>query len=328
MVYVDFFDFILNIIGNIPGLIITLGLLLFIISFVKITGKVEISDPEDCRKCRVIGAILLLVGILVVAYPDTIKVHGTIKYGIGKPAEGVRVAIGDFNTTTDGNGYYELPNIPRSKNFINIIFPKYEKNERISILPYSIHSSKMDIEGKIIDCTIEGNVIDEFGNKIKNVNVYFGTTICVPASDGHYKAPNVPISPTIPTFITVKDKDDVNLLTLEIETLSYIETTRTYKNYDISINLNKTLDVIGTIREYHKQNDQISDVIGAEIEMGGRLNITEGNGNYLITKVPRSAVKYNVTLINEKNVTGIIKPPLSYTLPPTKMARRNLIICV
>ena len=43
----DIFAFIAEIIRDIPGLIIILGLLLFVISFVKITGKIEIIDPKD-----------------------------------------------------------------------------------------------------------------------------------------------------------------------------------------------------------------------------------------------------------------------------------------
>lgn len=79
----DFFAFIAGIIKDIPALIIILGLLFFVISFVKITGKIEISDPEDCKKCRAIGAIFLLIGILFIAYPDTVTVQGKIIYEKG-----------------------------------------------------------------------------------------------------------------------------------------------------------------------------------------------------------------------------------------------------
>lgn len=330
----DFFDFMLQIIRDVPGLIIILGLLLFIISFVKITGKIEIVDPKDCRRCRVIGTILLLVGILAIVYPDTITVRGTILDETNQPAAGVRIAIGNFSTTSDENGGYELHNIPRDEDFINTNFLKYEMKNRIYIPPYSIVSYNKQIKGKIVNCTIEGNVIDEFGNKIPNVEVCFsgeavGKNVkTVPASNGHYIAANVPISPTSPTFITVKKSKLGNLnIPTEIK-LSTIESSEKFKRYDVIINLKEVVDVFGTIREYHKQNGQISDVIGAEIEMGGRLNITEENGNYLITKVPRSAVKYNVTLISGEKKSGTIKPPLSYTLPPAKMARRHLIICI
>jgi hypothetical protein len=322
----DIFGFLLQIIRDVPGLIIILGLLLFVISFVKITGKIEIVDPKDCRRCRIIGAVFLLVGILAIVYPDTVTVQGAITYENDKPAVGMRVAIGNFSTTSDENGDYELHYIPRSESFIDIIFPKYSIKERLSIPPHSIYYYNKNIKSKIINCTIEGNLNDEFGNKISNVEVWFNRNLAN-TSKGHYKANQIPISPTEPTFVTVKDNKGDNLPFYSEIKLSNIETMEKYKKYDIVIYLGKFVDVFGTVREYCPQNDRISEVIGAEIEIDGRLNITEENGNYLITKVPRNAVKYNVTLISGEKKTGTIKPPLSYVLPSEKTAKRNLILC-
>lgn len=46
-----------------------------------------------------------------------------------------------------------------------------------------------------------------------------------------------------------------------------------------------------------------------------------------VTKIPKIAIEYNVTLVNEKNMSGIIKPPLNYALPSEKKVKRDLIIC-
>jgi hypothetical protein len=333
----DFFAFIAGIIKDIPALIIILGLLFFVISFVKITGKIEISDPEDCKKCRAIGAIFLLIGILFIAYPDTVTVHGQITYGkgvIGKspaPATGVSVEIGNFRMTTDSNGKYIFNNVNRSENFIKICFPKYELKESLSIPIYSIFSYNKCIEGGLVRCTIEGSIIDELGKEdIKDIQIYYNDKSATMKS-GDYSV-NCLIDPKYPNRLTFKST--VNPKTKVIShyqskeiKLSDIEVTQGYKKYDILLNQNKSVDVFGTVIMYNSQNNQFSDVSYAEIEMGGRMNTTDKKGNYLITKVPRDTTIEYVTLINGKNMSCRIKPPLDYALPSEKKVKRDLIIC-
>ncbi len=333
----EFFDFMYQIIKDVTGLIIILGLLLFIVSFVKISGKIEINDPKDRNIMRAIGAILLLIAFSGLIYPKAVTVQGEITYWDGKPADGIRVEIGNISTTSNGDGWYELHNVPRGANFIDFIFPNYAIREELNIPAYSLLSKNMPpMEGSIVYFTLEGNVKDEsgdpfvlkdeFGNSLNTVVVRVGN-ISAPVLEGKYILNKIPIYPNARNYIGVYTIDNRMLLRSELR-FSEGETEKKYKNYDMVIDLGKTIEVFGTVKRYCGLDKLPAPIIGATIEMGGRINLTDEDGKYLITDVPRDTAVYKIKLISGKEKQGEIMPPLKDLPLSEKKARRPLIISI
>jgi hypothetical protein len=309
---VDILDFMLQIIRDLTGLIIILGFLLFVVSFVKISGKIEILDPADRNKARAIGAILLLVGFTGYVYPKTVNVSGEIKYWDGKPADDVRVQIDNASTTTNENGLYQISNVPRSAKSITFVFKNYAISKELNIPFYSLISKDMPWAGEIINFTIDGAVTDELGNPLNNVIVKVGDISC-PVQLGRYILSQVPIPPNQNRFVSVIDASGTKYLGgAQISYFSKDETEKKYKKYDFAIPLYETMNVFGTVRRYCGQKDSHPEpVMGATVEMGGRSNLTDEKGNYLITKVPIRTASYNITLISGEKIAGNIMPPLA-----------------
>jgi hypothetical protein len=324
---VEFYDFMFQIIRDVTGLIIILGLLLFVVSFVKISGKIELLNPDDCNKCRAIGAIFLLIGFGAIIYPKTIIVQGKITYWDGNPANSVRVEIGNTSTTSNSEGRYELEGVPRSANSIDFVFPKYTISKGLNVPFYSLISQNISVKMDKINFTIAGTVFDEFGNPLKNVAVMMGT-IKSYAPTGQYQLSQVSIDPKWPNYIVVTDPNN-NVLSQNELKFSKYETEEKYKNYEINVNPGNTIDVFGTVKDYCGQKGvRPEPVIGAIIEMGGRYNLTNEDGEYSISKVPRGATSCRIRLISGTEKTKDITPPLIDSSPFEKKTQRLLIICL
>jgi hypothetical protein len=343
---VEFYDFLLQIVRDVTGLIIILGLLLFVISFVKISGKIELLNPNDCNKCRAIGAIFLIIGFGALVYPKTITVHGKITYGDGKAANSVKVLIQNASTFTNSEGIFELDDVPRNANSMDFVFPQYTLSKGLSVPFYKV-SQDVSFCAKTENCTIKGRVSDRFDNpldlpltvQVRTVDNYSLPKLVDP-STGNYELSGIPIDPKNKNEISVKSKSFIysgnnasnapliiagpyNLI------FSKNELQEKFKNYDIIVNLGNTIDVSGKVEDYcGEKRMRPEPVIGALIEMGGRENLTNENGEYLISRVPKETAFCKIKLISGIEKTKEITPPLNESLPSDKNARRLFIICI
>ncbi len=303
-------------------------MLLFVVSFVKISGKIELLNPRDCNKCRAIGAIFLLIGFGAIVYPKTVTVQGKITYWDGNPANSVRVEIENISTTSNSEGIYELESVPRNANSIDFIFPKYTINKGLNIPFYSLLSQNVSVNVNKINFTIEGTVIDELGNPLKNVAVRVGYDKSFYAPTGKYQLSQVSINPKLLNYIVVADANNNVLYQNELKFSKY-ETEEKYKNYDITVNPGNTIDVFGMVKDYCGQKGMRPEpVIGAIIGMGGRQNLTNENGEYLISKVPRETTSCRIRLISGIEKTKDLTPSLNDSLPFEKRTQRLFIICL
>jgi hypothetical protein len=99
------------------------------------------------------------------------------------------------------------------------------------------------------------------------------------------------------------------------------------KDFDMVV-YSDTIDVFGSVKDYCGQKGMRPEpVIGAIIEMGGRRNLTNENGEYLISKVPRETTSYRIKLISGIEKSEDITPSLNEASQFEKKTHRLLIIC-
>jgi hypothetical protein len=319
-------------------LFVVLGTIFIILSFVKISGKIELIKEEDRNKARAVGAFFLVLGCALLLYPNSVDVFGTIHYWDDTPAVGATIEIDGKTTTADADGKYILSNISRSANRIIFNFNRSICQDSLDIPIYSFSVNKSK-KGQRKNLTISGVIYDELGHPANYSRVVFtGGLPSVKArgyianftdSSGRYVISNVICDPKYPMFISVFSNDSKELEFKSPLVFVSEETKSRYKLMDINLPPKFTINVYGIVVEktgrVSSQRVPVSDV---SVEMGGKWSdYTDANGNYSIEKVPRNTTIYNITDIDGGTIASeLIKPPLDAALPQDRTIRRTLLI--
>lgn len=334
----DPLELLITIARDLKLLFMVLGTILIILSFVKISGKIELIKEDDRNKARVVGALFLIVGCILLLYPNSVEIFGTLRYWDDTPAVGTIVEIDGKTTTADADGKYILSNISRSANRIIFNFNRSICQDSLDIPIYSFSVNKSK-KGERKNLTISGTVYDELDHPATDARVVIagglpsekarGYIANFTDSSGRYVISNVICDPKYPMFISVFSNNSKELEFKSPLVFASEETKRGYKLMDINLPPKFTINVYGIVVEktgrVSSQRVPVSDV---SVEMGGKWSdYTDANGNYSIEKVPRNTTIYNITDIDGGTIASeLIKPPLDAALPQDRTIRRTLLI--
>lgn len=330
----DPLELLVEIARDLKILFLVLGTILIILSFVKISGKIELIKEEDSNKARVVGAFFLVAGCALLLYPNSVAVFGTLRYWDGTPAVGAIIEIDGRTTTADTDGNYKFNNISRAATRIIFNFNWSSCQETLNIPVYSLSLNESK-KGERKNLTISGIVYDEFDKAIGNAKVVVTGGIPSGMSSGYranftdasgrYVISDVICDPKFPMFISVISDNREGPTFRDPLVFSGEETRSGYKLLDIYLPSKFTIYVCGEVFEKRRiSREAVPNVL---VEMGGRWSdYTDEHGRYCITKVPRNATIYNITDGYATISTHLIYPPLKDELTKKRNATRNLPI--
>lgn len=299
-----------------------LGAVLIFISSLKNEAIQAFGAIGKTNKVRYFGIILLALSLLIFFYLPNAIIYGRVTDPIGLPIEGIRIEIDNCSSYSDINGEYEVGGVPRNARFIKFIFPSYEVIKKINIPIYSFRPRENHsyASTRLDNVTIDGIITDNQGNSIYSVwvvvsggeNLSSAKTLTDPYA--HY---NLSIKPYILSLITIRIFTVPSLtqpsILLYQENIKFSDDDLKLKRKRVDIRLNLMADVYGRVMKYCDQGDQAPvPVRGGIVEIGGRINLTDDQGNYFITLVSKTESVYTVNLTSGKNVSGSIIPPLNY----------------
>jgi hypothetical protein len=327
----DQFSFILELIRDVTLLFLFLGSLFITATLVKFP-YFQLNDENNKIKVFSIGLCFLILGSIGVFFPKTVTIHGEVNFdsnevkampGVFVEAEGANRTI---FTVTDERGEYTLHNVPKTINALLFSFPRYKIRKDLEIPWWSIGTIEKDENVSEIDVTIEGTILDSSGMPVSanlgDISKYTTHT----DNAGEYRI-TVPVGPNYPTKIAIKTLENgmPNIRKYIID-FSEEEIERQYKRYNITIPQFETVNVEGCLKEYCGNNDTVPEpIIGAIVEIDGRLDVTDENGNYSIANVPVKSAEYNITLISgERRVEKIIPPLVEST---NQRIKKPLLVC-
>jgi len=310
--------------------LIIIGFVLILLSFY-IINNLKITKWGK-NAVRLLGAICILSGCIIFFYSTNATIQGKIIDIDGNPMAQVKVQIDNLTGFSNIYGEYEIDNVPRESRFIKFTFPGYEKIQKINISKYSFGSKTEDISFKEneIKITIKGKIQDANGNKkhyyVTTINPdYFDHPGKNTSLDGDYDLSSTILSINHPITILIKElKSSQKILYQRDLAVSNEDITSGVKS--VNIMLNQTIQVSGRVMEYCDQRSSPPiPARGATVQIGERINITDEEGNYLITHVPRQISTYKVKLVSGYEIKGNITPPLGDDIESTKM--RNIWLC-
>jgi hypothetical protein len=327
----NFYDFSLVIINDLSRLLIVLGLTLFIISFIRIKGIIEINNAKEAWITRFIGFFILILGLILAIPHCPVDIHGTVTYLDGSPVQGAKIKACNVSDTTNHEGVFTLPSVPRWSRKIEITLPKLVYSEIIDMPIFAQTAEpKIIIDGLKLKCRISGKVEDEYQDPIYPAVVQVAAdTVATTDLNGQYTLIDVAYDPMNTTYLSVYLPNYRYPIYKEVLLLSPEEWIEKEKTLNITIHSAETIDVCGIIKQYcGHENEKPLPLIDAKIEIGGRFNISDDEGKFYVSKVPRKAVLFNITdASGDDNVTQFIIPPLNYESRYEKVAKRRFIIC-
>ncbi|MGD0953685.1 MAG: carboxypeptidase-like regulatory domain-containing protein [Methanotrichaceae archaeon] len=312
----------------------------FAITFIYIYFFTKIS----INKMITLGIVIIfLISSILIFISTNAIVFGKLIDSNGKPISQIEVQIGNLTTVSGIFGEYEIDNVPRDSHSIKFLFPGYEKIQKFNISMFSIWPKEnQSFLGKKINMNITGTINDEkdYGLISQKINLrnpkqynitisnpdYFNLTSTQTASDGTYNLPSIILSIEHPiTIFVTKTHGGPKILYQKDLAFSDEEIDHGIKT--INIMINQTWDVSGKIMEYCDQRNELPfPVKGAVVEMGSRINMTDENDKYLITRVPMETSTYNVTLVSGYKLKGNIIPSLNDDFDSPKI--RNIWLCM
>lgn len=335
----DPLELLISVAKDLKLLFLVIGTVLIILSFIKISGKIELIKEEDRNRARAAGALFFVTGCVLLFYPSSVEVFGTLRYWDNTPAEGTVIEIDRMRTIADGNGNYKIGNVSRNANFIVFHFGRSICQETLDIpfYSFSVNKSKKG-DRKIL--TISGTVYDEFNESVVGKKVVItggipsegsrGLVMNYTDSNSQYVISDVMCDPKYPMYISVYFGENRQPETRELLRFNGEETKKEYKLKDIYLPPKLTINVNGTVVEqqgrYSSKPSPVPDVM---VEMGNKWSsdYTDSQGKYYIVKVPRNATIYNITDISQNKIaTGQINPPLSAASPSDRIIKRTLPI--
>lgn len=349
MAQIGLYDFVLILLGNVGYLSISIGFLLIFATIIKYVGKVELIHPEDkkmIKQLRIISILIILTGVGIIYYPCTVNITGFVeneetKAGLG----GVKIMVGNINDTTDENGVYMLSNVPRNECHIYATLKSSTVKKELKIprwagyfglLPqHPYNGPKFSIRRE--NYTIEGKVIDEFGYPVIGAGISNQDNKLLTKTDeeGHFRI-NILCDPEKRTYVKISQLVRYPYLSVNFQNVEVFfsadETASKYKECNINFSGVHLIDIAGTIISHCSPEESPIPLIGTKIEIDGKSNVTDIKGNYLIKNVNKKSKEFFITIKygtkNEVTKNDTITPPLEDESKNTKIAQRNIWICL
>ena len=263
-------------------------------------GPIKSINPENRGKVFRYGIVvsclsgLILAALLVNSMG--VEVSGKIEYTDGLPVRNAYVYIGNHSRTTNPNGLYKIPDVPRDESQITIIIADKSYNDVIDIPKMWLWIDK-EIPIMPINLSVSGSVRyeDEYPAQGAYVNISGGiSSFTKTDSNGAFdfgKNLVVNFVPSKPLILEVRLPDE---LRPRNKTNLNIPEREPYAIYlPIILPPKDQVDVSG----YVHLKDSISDMNpkglpSAVVEMGERTAQTKNDGSYYIVHVPIKTTKY------------------------------------
>lgn len=323
----DQFEFIIMIFRSLSLLFITIGSIILLISFFEVQDfklaffeikSLKLSSEREKNFARSIGVVFFLLGCLIGAFPTTVNVQGVVMDD-SIPANGALVTLNGITKKVCEGGSFAFSNIPKNTSEIEYSFKGITHKAPLDI---PIYWAVLDFNGsynfKFPSLTIEGNVTDDFGKKIPSIQItIWPMDAKEPFSNnsdnnGLYRFMSIPCENPIKISAFRKEGNSPPIKLLE-KTVYFTDNDINLGYKRIDICTKRSIDVSGTVRRYSGGiNENPTPIIGAIISMGGRLNYTNHNGEYMLKNVPIDAINYSLRMISGIQKNGTIIPPFIY----------------
>ncbi len=280
--------------------------------------KIEVK-PEDRKKAFRSGtAITIISGLLLLIllfYPKSIDIYGTVEYDDGTPVKNVDIFLGSILKKTDMDGAYGFSNVSRNENQILIRI-------KDKTLPYTLDipeicwDVKRNIVIKRVTMGISGEVKDENENPVEGSWVNLSgdkeksdkTDSMGRFNLGEIDVPQVPSSPLILSVSLPNEPKPRFQLTLDIPV------EEPYDRYsDISLPPKDKVHVNGLVFLRDNITDREAEKMPyVTVEICGRANQTGTDGACTLYNVPKNATDCIIKDVDGKTLCSRpICPPLT-----------------
>jgi hypothetical protein len=309
------FEFIKWLIVNYPSLLLlVLGIIVIILDYVKsiksLKTEVEL-DPKKGKNLLKIGLALICMGIILSAlsyYSQHVTVYGEIKYWDGTPAKFAAIKIKNMEpTNADDHGEFTIKNVSRNTDGLSYRISGLDYipvHLYISHLDLWKHHITIDIEKPVY--TIKGIVYDENNAPLEGAVISIGNMTAT-SMEGYYFINNACYNPKTGEFCRIKVSNDDILRYSKILQVSPLEYTQPTLIRNINLSSLRNAIVFG---EVSYRDEPVKD---AQVEIDGKKDVTDANGEYSIKKVSRGTKVWKVT-INGNSTEGYIYNQLN--IPP------------
>ncbi len=277
-----------------------LGIILIVVSIVDIS-KYGVK-AENKRMAFLSGIIIAAFsGLMMIALFSNsmaVDVSGMVKNSDGTPVRNVIVTIGDRQTRTNGEGFYNIPEVPRNNSQINVIIKNKKYPETLNI-PYICWNVCKDIIILPINLSIEGDVYDENGNPVNGAWVNLSwekdlsskTDFCGKFDFGHQQ---VPFAPTKPLRLFVRLNPEPKPRNIEVLEIPSEDPYEIY--HPVTLIPKDWVNVTGKV--FLKENKSV--LVGTEfpdisVKMADRTARSGADGHYYLSKVPINTANYLIT---------------------------------